>query len=193
MAFSPPPSSAAWQHRDARDGFEVVFIQAGREGYRIDGHTSAVEAGETWAVHYLIHLDTRWHTRSTRVTGYSHNGMRQVELEADGAGRWKINSRPASELDGLLDVDLEASAFTNAFPVHRLALSTGQSADAPAAYVRALDRSVQRMEQRYTRIPDDRGRQRYDYSSSTFGFACRLIYDESGLVADYPGIAIRVA
>jgi len=35
------------------------------------------------------------------------------------------------------------------------------------------------------------GRQRYDYAAPVFDFACRLLYDESGLVLDYPGIAIR--
>lgn len=31
----------------------------------------------------------------------------------------------------------------------------------------------------------------YDYAAPAFGFTCRLIYDESGLVPDYPGIAVR--
>lgn len=41
MAFAIPPQFAAWRHRDARDGFEVVFLHADDDGYRLDGHTAA--------------------------------------------------------------------------------------------------------------------------------------------------------
>jgi hypothetical protein len=44
---------------------------------------------------------------------------------------------------------------------------------------------------RVLRTPDEAARQRYDYTAPVFDFACRLLYDESGLVIDYPGIAIR--
>jgi hypothetical protein len=51
---------------------------------------------------------------------------------------------------------------------------------------------VDRLEQVYLRAPDEGARQRYDYSAPAFDFRCRLVYDQSGLVADYPGIAVRV-
>ena len=57
--------------------------------------------------------------------------------------------------------------------------------------MRAGDLSVERLEQRYLRLPDDSGRQRYRYRAPAFDFECELVYDESGLVLDYPGIATR--
>ena len=81
--------------------------------------------------------------------------------------------------------------MTNALPVHRLALPTGATAQAPAAYVRALDLSVGRLEQQYTRTSDQHGHQRYDYTAPAFDFSCQLVYDEAGLVLAYPGIAVR--
>jgi hypothetical protein len=90
-----------------------------------------------------------------------------------------------------LDVDLEASAFTNALPVNRLGLDVGQHADAPAAYVRAHDLRVERLEQHYTRLTGDGTRSRYDYRAPRFDFTAVLVYDEFGLVLDYPGIAVR--
>jgi hypothetical protein len=41
------------------------------------------------------------------------------------------------------------------------------------------------------RIADDAGHQRYRYTAPAFNFTCGLIYDESSLVLDYPGIARR--
>jgi hypothetical protein len=152
-----------------------------------------VEAGAAWSVAYAIELDAAWVTRTARVHGRSAAGAGSVTLVADGAGSWEVDGRARPELDGCFDVDLESSALTNAFPVRRLGLEIGEAADAPAAYVRALGLAVERLEQRYRRLPDANGHQRYDYAAPAFAFACRLDYDAQGLTLDYPGIAARLA
>jgi hypothetical protein len=192
MSFSVPPVTAAWQHRDARQGFEVAYFSPAGRGYHIRGCTTAVEDGQTWMISYAIRLDETWTTRSARVTGRSASGLRHAGLEADGQGRWRVDGEAASHLDGCLDIDLASSAMTNALPVHRLDLPIGAGAAAPAAYVRALDLSVERLEQDYVHTADEGRYQRYDYAAPVFDFACRLVYDKSGLVLDYPGIAVRV-
>jgi len=188
-------TSAAWRHLDARAGFEVAFLDTDGDGRRVQGSTSAVEDGEPWIVAYAIELAADGSTRSARVVSRSRHGRREVRLVGDGAGRWRVDGAPAPALDGCLDVDLEASALTNAFPVGRLRLETGAAAAAPAVYVRALDLRVERLEQRYVRLDDDDDddgrRQRYRYAAPAFGFACVLTYGADGLVDDYPGIAVR--
>jgi hypothetical protein len=151
------PPYAAWQHRDARDGFEVVFFDEREDGLQIEGHTAAVEDGEPFAVRYAIDLDQHWRTRWAQVAGQSSHGARSVHLEADGRGGWRVDGRAAPHLDGCLDVDLESSSLTNAFPMNRLGLKPTGAADAPAAYVRALDLAVERLEQRYVRVDDGTG------------------------------------
>ncbi|MGN9836733.1 putative glycolipid-binding domain-containing protein [Nonomuraea sp. H19] len=193
MTFAPPPETAAWRHLDARTGFEVVYFRPQHGGHRIEGCTTAVEEGVTWAVDYVIDVDPSWTTRRAEITGRSAAGSRRTTLEADGTGRWRVDGAPAPHLDGCLDVDLESSAMTNAFPVHRLRLAVGAGSPVPAAYVRAADLTVERLDQQhYARIADDGPHRRYDYAAPVFGFACRLVYDESGLVLDYPGLAVRV-
>ena len=170
MADTARSVSAAWQHRDARAGFEVVFLHAGGQGRRAEGSTTAVEDAEPWIVSYEIELATDWTTRRAVVASRSRHGRRQVCLEADGAGSWLVNGAAAPEIDGCLDVDLESSALTNAFPVRRL-----------------------RLEQRYVRLSHAGGGQRYRYGAPAFDFECVLTYGADGLVAHYPGIAVRVA
>lgn len=187
------PRFAAWRHRDAREGFEVAFLRREGDGLRVDGQTTAVEDGVAWAVQYAIAVDARWHTRSALVRGRSVHGSREVALETDGNGGWRVDDTPAPDLEGCLDVDLESSALTNALPVHRLGLGVGDAAEAPAAYVRAPDPGVERLEQRYVRVEDDGRRERYDYAAPRFAFTGVLAYDETGLVVDYPGIAARAA
>jgi uncharacterized protein len=191
MEFAPVPATAAWQHRGARTGFEVAYFDSLGEGCRVAGWTTAIEDGGTWAVEYVIDLDGTGVTRSAGIRGRSVAGFASALLEADGAGRWVVDGVPASHLDGCLDVDLESSALTNALPVRRMGLALGARAAAPAAYVRAVGLGVERLEQTYLRVPDKAAHQRYDYAAPAFDFACRLTYDESGLVLDYPGIAVR--
>jgi Putative glycolipid-binding len=57
-----------------------------------------------------------WATRLAHVTSRSVAGERALELATDGAGSWQVDSRHISHLDGCLDIDLESSALTNAFP-----------------------------------------------------------------------------
>ncbi|TYB59809.1 putative glycolipid-binding domain-containing protein [Nonomuraea sp. PA05] len=183
MSFAPLPQTAAWRHHTARAGFEVAYFRPPR----VEGCTTAVEDGHTWVVDYVIDLDAAWVTRRARITSRSAAGARSTLLESDGAGSWLVDGTPAPHLDGCLDVDLEASAMTNTFPVHRLGSAAGAGSAAPAAYVRALDLAVERLEQHYTRVADGG----YDYAAPVFGVACRLTYDEHGLVLDYPGLATR--
>jgi hypothetical protein len=192
MAFGDLPAFAAWRHCESRSGFEVVFLSTPPD-QRAEGDTTAVEVAGVWWVHYAIEFDDVWVTKSARVTGRSAIGQHDVELETDGRGRWRVDGLPAAYLDGCRDVDLEASCLTNALPVHRLGLEVGQAADAPAAYVRALDLGVERLEQRYTRLGDRDGAQRYHYQAPVFEFECELSYDRAGLVLAYPGIGQRVA
>jgi uncharacterized protein len=192
MRFSELPSAAAWRHRDARQGFESTFLASDRSGYQLEGHTSAVEQGQVWAVSYKISLDPQWHTRGAVVRGRSTSGDREVRLEADGSGLWRVNGSEVAGLAGCLDVDLESSACTNTIPIHRLGADVGTRTEAPAAYVRALDLAVARLDQRYTHVEDDSSGRRYEYSSPTFDFECTLVYDAAGLVVEYPGIASRV-
>jgi hypothetical protein len=186
-----PPPVAAWRHAGAREGFEVLFVLPADGGWTLEGTATAAEEDDAWTVSYTVLVDAAWITRGAHVRGRSALGAFETRLETDGAGAWSIDGLPAPELDGCLDVDLEASACTNALPIRRLTLDVGDSADAPAAYVRALDGRVERLEQRYTRLPDESGRQQLDYAAPAFELRAVLTFDASGFVLDYPGLAVR--
>ena len=166
--------SAAFRHHSSREGFEVVFVS----DRRLEGQIAAVFERRPYALRYAIDLDADWRTRRATVTGRD----RTIVLEGDGAGHWRLDGAPQPALDGCLDVDLEASAATNAFPVARGAT------DAPAAWVR-FDLTVERLEQSYARID---GR-RYAYTAPRFGFETEIVFGEDGFAVEYPGIASRVA
>jgi hypothetical protein len=67
-------------------------------------------------------------------------------------------------------------------------LADGHHSSAPAAFVPAVARPVERLEQTYSHVTQ----REYDYAAPAFDFACRLVYDLCGLILEYPGIATRV-
>ena len=178
------PEFAAWRFVDGVDGFEVVYPTRGR----LRGHTSAVEDGRPYAVGYEIELDERWRTRRARVRADTLDRTGEIVLASDGDGSWTLDGVPAPHLDGLFDVDLEASACTNTLPIHRMPFPVGEVVRAAAVYVRALDLSVTRLEQTYRRIDAHR----FAYTSEA-DFRAVLEYDAAGLIVDYPGVARRFA
>jgi hypothetical protein len=84
MDFTPVPATAAWQHRDARVGFEVAYFRPLGDGLRVEGWTTAIEDGGTWVVEYIIDLDATGATRSAGIRGRSTGGFSSAVLEADG-------------------------------------------------------------------------------------------------------------
>jgi uncharacterized protein len=191
MHFDRPPRAAAWLHHEARNGFEVAFFGAAREGWRIEGRSSAVEEGNLWLVDYTITVDAGWVTREADVTVRTPSTRMSLRIRADGTGTWYLGGERAPQLDGCLDVDLEASVVTNTLPIHRLTLRPGSVASTPAAYVRALDLTVERLEQAYERLPDNGVNHRFAYRAPAFDFDALLTYDRSGLLVNYPGLAVR--
>lgn len=186
------PAVAAFRHAGAREAVEVVFVRTLAEGVRIEGHVTAVEEAAPFHLAFGLVVDRDWRTRRAEVTLRAPGGTRQTTIEGDGAGSWRVDGAAAPHLDGCLDVDLEASAFTNALPVGRAGLDVGAAAGAPAAYVRTGGLEVARLAQTYRREPDGERGPVYAYEAPVFAFSCRISYDPDGVVLDYPGIAERI-
>jgi uncharacterized protein len=189
MDLPTSSGAVAWRHEGSgRLGLETTYFLRQEDGWLFNGTTDATEDGRPWTVGYQLIVDSAWRTRRARVT----LADRSIVIEGDGDGHWVVDGAQAPELDGCLDVDLEASALTNAFPVHRLGLAVGEGADAPAVYVRVAGLAVARLAQRYTRIENDEHGWRYDYVAPEFDVHTVVAYDHTGFVRSYPEIAVRV-
>ena len=187
--FAPLPERAGWRHHTARDATEVVAFSAGPgAGWTLSGVVTGVEAGSTWAFAYDVTVDAGWVSRAARVRSVLSDAA-EVRLVHDGAGRWEVDGRHRPELDGVLDVDLEASAVTNTLPLHRTGLPVRTAG--PAAYVR-LDLTVERLDQWYGPTEPVAGGWSVPYQAPRFAAELTLLYDRAGLVVDYPGLAERV-
>ena len=86
---------------------------------------------------------------------------------------------PIGELDGCIDADLEWSPSTNTLPIRRLGLAVGESRAVTAAWLRFPSLQVQRIDQSYERLAENR----YRYRSGLF--TADLAVDDDGIVLQY--------
>ena len=115
----------------------------------------------------------------------------QAVLVSDGEGGWTVDGETAPHSStGSIDVDLEASGVhEHAAGAPADGMPLGEVVEAPAAYVRALDLAVVRLDQTYRRP------RRTVASTTPRRPTSRAVleYDAAGLIVDYPGIATRFA
>jgi uncharacterized protein len=174
-----------WRLQDG--GVEHVRVVVGADTVLVDGVQARRGDGEERRLLYLLRCDEAWRVRELHVEAPEDDTS--VSLRGDGAGNWTDRSGTAlPALQGCVDVDLLAVAFTNTLPVRRLELAVGEAATIAVAFVRVPSMEVVRAEQRYTRLDATT----YRYEGLASGFRADLRLDGEGLVVEYPGLARRL-
>src|SRR5436190_7469691 len=138
---------------------------------------------------------------STRAQGW----LRVLDLRREASGIWSAAvvaegetplPPPGGEdarLAGALDCDLGFSPLTNSLPVlrHQL-LGGGGPVDLRVAWISVPDLAIYPDGQRYTYLQAGRGRHIVRYEAIDGTFAADIVFDQDGIVIDYPGIARRL-
>ena len=164
-------------------GHESARLLAVEHHWQLEGGAAFLHDGRPCHLEYAITCDRNWHTRRTIVNGWLGDHAIDVAIEA-ADGRWTMNGREQQAVAGCIDVDLNFSPSTNLLPIRRLELAAGQSADVRTAWLRFPSFTLELLEQRYTRLADDRVR----YESFTTNFAAELHVSPNGLVLDYENL-----
>ncbi|HEY1391607.1 MAG TPA: putative glycolipid-binding domain-containing protein [Ktedonobacterales bacterium] len=178
-------------------GIEDVRITHDPDLARGTGFSGAIVRlweGQPLRVTYRLVCDAEWHAlRLVAASSSEAVGERSISLYADSPGNWRDDKgQPLGALQGCIDVDIMLTPLTNTLPIRRLQLAPGESREISVVYIAAPDLSIRPFPQRYTRLDDADGRQRYLYESVESGFTAVLPVDDDGFVVDYPGIWRRV-
>lgn len=172
-----------WQRLDV-PGTDDCVLEALPTGWRLLGVAAFGTADTASRLTYSVECDREWRTLSAEVHGMVGPRRLALAVQRDAAGAWSVDGRRAPELGGLVDLDLGFTPATNLFPLRRLALEPGQSADAEAAWLDDESWQLRRLPQRYER----RGAHEYWYESPTTGYAAMLTVTADGFVHEYPGL-----
>jgi uncharacterized protein len=168
-----------WRRID-QPGLELARIDVEKHGITVA--STLVDGGDhPFSLRYIWTLDTNWSTRTLRIE-HMDGDDRWLTLERMGHASWRIDNRPAPQLDGCQELDLSATPFCNALAIKLL----GKDGELTAAYIDASDMSVKPSRQRYEKI-DDR-MWRYIDLGVAHGFTAALQLDADGLVERYEGL-----
>jgi hypothetical protein len=153
-----------------------------------DGLLIAIGGNTPFRTHYNIRCDSTWSVRTVTLD-LLDNQSSTLHLEADGNGHWRsANGDPLPELDGCIDVDINATPFTNTLPIRRLGLTPGASTEITVAYILLPELQFRPGRQRYTCLSTDTHGGMYRYESLESDFIAELHVDSDGLILNYSTI-----
>jgi hypothetical protein len=172
-----------WRRLD-QPGHEVCRLEPHGDEWRLSGTAVFAQDGRPGRLDYAIACDSRWWTRSCRISGWLGRESVEIELSADSSRRWRMNGAECPEVTGCMDVDLGFSPSTNTLPIRRLELVEGQSETVRAAWLSWPELRLAPLAQRYRRT----GPGTYHYESPSHDFRAELEVSAEGIVTHYPGL-----
>jgi uncharacterized protein len=187
MTFRPPTARtirwSAWDGCEA--GLEHLEIRS--EGGNLVAAGMVLMAGEQpYGLTYRLVTDEAWRVREAILQTTSGQSL---HLESDGRGTWRENGAVRADLRDCIDIDIEATPFTNTLPIRRFGLGQGQSADLRLVYIRVPALTAAPGRQRYTALSPG---SLYRFESLDNPFTADLPVDTEGFVLDYPGLFRRL-
>jgi hypothetical protein len=171
-----------WRRMDV-PGHDACALWVMESGWCLAGTAIFVLAGQPCHLAYEVNCDPTWRTRSAQVTGCMGRRVLELSIVAVSGERWQLNGMEQPEAAGGIDIDLSFTPATNLVAIRRLALGIGQASDAPAAWLRFPEFTLERLEQHYHRLALDT----YAYQAPGVGYAASLQVSDRGFVTHYPG------
>ena len=172
-----------WRRMDV-PGHDACALWVMESGSCLTGTAVFALEGQPCYLAYEVDCDPTWRTRSAKVIGYIGRHALELSIVAMPGARWELNGTDQPSVAGCIDVDLNFTPATNLIAIRRLALDVGHESDAPAAWLRFPECTLERLEQRYHRVTLDT----YDYQAPRLGYAASLQVSDLGFVTQYPGL-----
>lgn len=189
--WSSERAGSTWVSLDG-GRIEHVRVSTNAAGFSAKGRIAQREEHGLSRFQYRIEGDASWRLRRA-VVHEIEDPDRRLELITDGRGRWWDPSGASMpDLAGCLDLDIEASPFTNTLAIRRLDLAPGESREICAAFVGIPDLDASRFMQRYSRIPDRTDPDLYRYEGLDSAFTVELPVDSNGMLMAYPRAFVRL-
>lgn len=156
-------------------GHESAALFADRNSWVLQGSATFAYEKQPCRLDYVIRCDEQWRSRDVHVEGWI--GNRVVNIDA------RVDAFPPD----CIDADLNFSPSTNLLPIRRLNLNIGDTAAVRAAWLRFPSLQFEPLEQRYTRLAEDR----YRYESTSF--RAELQVTPAGFPLDYEKVWVAEA
>jgi hypothetical protein len=184
-----PYGSEFAELRIGADRLSAVGVAIGNEPepYRLDYSLETAAAFVT----ARVEVETRGPSWRRRLVLERRDGVWTAATESDGGPGLPAPGGDMSRFDDALDPDLALSPVFNTMPVlrHRL-LAGGSAPELLMVWISVPDLAVHPSPQRYTYAGARDALHVVRFESDDF--AEDILYDDTGVVVDYPGIARRL-
>lgn len=174
-------ASILWQRLDA-EGHDVCRLIDVEGGWRLEGVAAFVHEGAPCGITYAVDCDRSWHTRAARLSGTHGADRVAIQIDRTANGDWRLNGVEQGDAAGLVDLDLGFTPATNTIAIRRLDLAVGETSPAPAAYLAFPTARLDRLDQTYARVDENR----YRYVAPAYAYDELLTVSAPGLVTSYP-------
>lgn len=180
---------------------ELVRFRKGHSGdapYVASGVVLGLSDAGPYRLNYKIKIESNFQARKVMLEVNGIDGTYSRMLRTDGIGHWRDETGAMlAELNGCVDVDIQATPFTNLLPIRRLKQKAGQQNEIGVIYIEVPSLIISKARQRYTcRDPLRPGAAgvagKYLYEGPIGDFEAELPVESDGLVLDYPGLFRRV-
>jgi len=182
---------------------QTNILWTGREYYSLENcliieSTSGVEIASTiigyyeeklFKVEYQIKTNAHWETIFFELISRHSNQTKTFSYESDGKGNWTNAGHPLKQFNGLIDVDIRLSPFTNTLPIRRLQLQPHDTREIQVLYCDPLEQKTAPVRQKYTCVSATE----YRYENIPNDFEANIQVDKAGFVVDYPSLFVRTA
>jgi hypothetical protein len=154
----------------------------------------APDAEGTYSAEYELTIDESGIVRRVLVRSTSLGHERQMSLSRSGEGNWLVDDGSGvrrGTYEGAVEVNIEDVLFTNALPIRRLNLHRESGADTqPVIFLSLPELQVTVRQETYRTVSTVEGEPgRAVISYETGGNEVELTVTETGLVANFPGLA----
>ncbi len=176
-------ASILWRRLDA-PGHDACRLARTVDGWRLEGRAVFLHEGGPACLAYSVACDHAWRAQRGEVRGWVGSDGVELRLARAEVGGWTLDEAMVPSVGDCADLDFGFTPATNCFQLRRLALSVGQAAEAPAAWLDVPAGSLTLLPQRYER----RSETSYWYESPSSGYSAHLEVAPSGFVLQYPGL-----
>jgi hypothetical protein len=177
------PATILWRRLDT-PGHDACRLEEKDPGWRLEGTAVFRQAGAPALLSYWLACDRAWRTRGGKIHGWIREQPVDLTIERTAEGVWTLNDVVVPGLERYVDLDFGFTPATNLPQLRRLALTEGQSAEAPVAWLDVSSGTLSVLPQRYER----RSEAMYWYEAPSVGYADLLEVGPTGFIHSYPGL-----
>lgn len=190
--------------KDEPVGTEFAGVRLSSRSLRAHGFAAGTEPAP-YLVDYRLITGEAFVTTELALTVTGNGWWRRLELTRSQAGEWAARTDqagdaglppPGGDTAGFadaLDPDLELSPVFNSMPVLRHGLhEEGDSVEFQMVWVSLPDLRLHPSRQRYSYLGKSADGRVVRFESLDADFVGEIVFDDDGLVVDYPGIGRRI-